>query len=361
MSAPIYTPSTEYVAREYDISHAQSSLGLVLYVVGYGFGALLFTKRAFFLRFLQGFFASASLTTGGASLGDVYGATSFPCAMSIWAACAYSAPTIGPTIPGFVIPVLGWRFSMWEILIAAAPVFILVFTLPETSATTILYRRARRLRQRDCITLYVTAGEMAQQGVRFPQVVQNSLLIPFRITLSDPAMLFVNIYIMLIYSIYYSFFEVCPIVYGQIYGFNAGEKGCVFIGNTIGTAMAMLILFLYHHFGPPVSLSLFGWTAHPSVHWTIPTIGMLIYPATVCILMQCLFLYISSCYPHYRASLFAASDFKRSCFEAAAILFSRPMYENAGVGPGCSILTGLIVNYCLTNWVPIQCLKARTG
>lgn len=48
-------------------------------------------------------------------------------------------------------------------------------------------------------------------------------------------------------------------------------------------------------------------------------------------------------YPQYAASLFAGNDFCRSLFAFGAILFSRSMYINLGVGKGVSILGGLSV------------------
>lgn len=48
-------------------------------------------------------------------------------------------------------------------------------------------------------------------------------------------------------------------------------------------------------------------------------------------------------YPPYTASLFASNDFCRSAMAFGAILFSRPMYINLGIGQGSSLLAGLSV------------------
>ena len=48
-------------------------------------------------------------------------------------------------------------------------------------------------------------------------------------------------------------------------------------------------------------------------------------------------------YPQYAASLFAGNDFCRSLFAFGAVLFSRPMYLNLGIGKGISLLGGLSV------------------
>jgi DHA1 family multidrug resistance protein-like MFS transporter len=323
----------------------------------------------YFLRFLQGFFGSPCLATGGASIADVYSSDILPHAMTTWVLCVFCAPAIGVLASGFAIPVLGWRFSMWEILIAAGPILVLLFLLPETNPATILHRRARRLEKNDSdkSRSYHTSSDVAHEGVSFHMVLRESLLIPSKITFLDPAILFLNCYTSLTYGIYYSFFEAFPIVYQGIYGFNLGEMGLAFLAIVVGSVISFVIYNLYIYkiflpktkqggaqkpedvlvpalyacFGPAIGLFLFGWAAHPNVHWIVPTIGIVIYPACVFILMQCVFLYIPACYPQYAASVFAATDFTRSGFACGAVVFSRPLYENLGVGPGCSLLAGL--------------------
>lgn len=305
--------------------------------------------------------------------------------MASWVACLFCAPASGVLISGFAIPVLHWRFSMWEVLIASGPVMILLLLLPETSSATILHRRAERLRKRDMNTesahIYQTAADVAHAGVTFSSLVRESLLIPAKISFLDPSMLFLNCYMSLVYGIYYSFFEAFPIVYQGMYGFNLGQVGLAFLAIIIGTVIAVfgyslyigrifipktnrgayqepedvLVPALFACFGPPIALFIFGWAAHPHVHWVVPTIGIIIYPACVFILMQCTFIYIARCYPHYAASVFAANDFCRSAFACGAVIFARPLYENLGIGPGCSLLAGLAIGcvagiYILYTW-----------
>lgn len=292
--------------------------------------------------------------------------------MATWVCCLFCAPAIGTLVSGFAVPVLGWRFSMWEVLIAAGPALVLILLLPETSPATILHRRARRLEKVDLTGTYKyqTTANIAQAGISFNAVVQESLLIPSKITLLDPAILFLNCYTSLTYGIYYSFFEAFPIVYQGIYGFNLGEMGATFLAIVIGTAISatiynvyiyksftprartgefdtkpesVLVPALYACFGPAIGLFLFGWAARPEVHWIVSALGIVIYPACVFILMQCVFLYIPACYPRYAASVFAATDFTRSAFACGAVIFSRPLYVNLRIGPGCSLLAGLTV------------------
>lgn len=287
--------------------------------------------------------------------------------MTTWVLCVFCAPAIGTLASGFAIPVLGWRFSTWEILIAAGPVLVLLFLLPETGHGTILYRRARRLQKQSMTTrVYKSEAEIAQGETSFSMVVQESLLVPAKITFLDPAILFLNVYTSLTYGIYYSFFEAFPLVYQGIYGFNLGEMGLAFLAIVVGNIISfvvyntyiyrtqkqgprprkpetVLIPALFACFGPAIGLLLFGWAARVEVHWIVPTLGIVIYPANVYVLMQCVFMYIPACYPRYAASVFAATDFTRSAFACGAVIFSRPLYVNLGIGRGSTLLAGLTI------------------
>ena len=55
------------------------------------------------LRFLQGFFGSPCLATGGASIGDLYSLIKLPYGLSLWAFAATCGPAFGPIISGFSV------------------------------------------------------------------------------------------------------------------------------------------------------------------------------------------------------------------------------------------------------------------
>ena len=176
-----------------------------------------------------------------------------------------------------------------------------------------------------------------------------------------------SLYTSLVYGIYYSFFEVFPLVYPPMYGFSLGELGLVFICIIVACAIGAVIYCSYIYFrlnpdirrngarphehrlrpallatfGPPIGLFLFGWTATPKIHWMVSVIGVVIYSIGVFTILQCLSIYIPRSYPKYAASLFAANDFCRSALAAGAIHFAVPLYTNLGVGKGVSVLAGL--------------------
>ncbi|KAK5954488.1 hypothetical protein OHC33_004210 [Knufia fluminis] len=299
IAGAIYTPAIPTLIEKYDISPTVASLGLSMYVLAYGLGALVFSPMSeipiigrnppyiitFFifliitiplglinnfagfvvLRFFQGFFGSPALATGGASITDVYSLLQMPYLLTGWAGAATAGPALGPMISGFSVPVEGWHWSMWEILWLGGPIFIsLMICLPETSSPAILLQRAQRLRKRlvaqgkhaEAAQL-VAQSEIDQASMTVADIAKENLLRPFQINILDPAVAFTSIYIGLIYGIFYSFFECFPLVYGaglpapsitRGYGMNLGEQGLIFLSVAVGVAIAVAIYIWYLHY-----------------------------------------------------------------------------------------------------------------
>lgn len=252
----------------------------------------------------------------------------------------------------------------------SGPVFlVMMFFLPETSSSNILLRRAARLRKITGNPNLKSQSEIDQAKMTVRDIAYENLVRPWLIHALDPALLFTAIYTSLVYAIYYSFFEVFPIVYIGIYGFNIGQMGLVFLVILVALFIAIptyfyylkkvfepeimtkglleperrLIPALFTSFFPPIGLFIYGWTSRESVHWIVSVIGIGIYTIGIFLLIQCIFIYIPLTYPQYAASLFAGNDFARSALAAGAILFARPLFLNLGVGPGISLLAGLTV------------------
>ncbi|KAF1816004.1 benomyl/methotrexate resistance protein [Eremomyces bilateralis CBS 781.70] len=404
MGSSIFTASYTGVIEEFGVSLQKVTLGLSMYVLAYGVGPMLFspisempsvgrnppyivTFLIFVLmlipaalarnfsgliaaRFFQGFFGSPCLATAGASLQDIFSMLKLPYAISLWALVATCGPAFGPIIAGFSTPVEGWRWSQWELLWLAAPVWLAMFLfLPETSTPNILLRRANRLRALTGENRLKSQGEVDQSNMTVNGLIIESLWRPMQLMLLDPSIAFTAVYIALIYGIFYSFFESFPLVYMEIYGFNQGQTGLTFISITVGTVVALsaywayiywivepeirtsglgaperrLIPALFSAFLVPAGLFIFAWTASPSIHWIVSIIGVGIFCVGVTFIIQCIFMYLPLSYPQYAASLFAGNDFARSALASGTIHFSTPMYHSLGVDRGVSLLAGLTV------------------
>ncbi|KAK5110511.1 hypothetical protein LTR85_001001 [Meristemomyces frigidus] len=251
---------------------------------------------------------------------------------------------------GFAVQAKGWRWGLWEIVWLSAPILV-VFLLfyPETSSDNILRRRAQRLRKLIGYPNIKSKSEIDQANLKLSEVFVDAMIKPTEIMFKDPAT-------SPTYGIYYSFFEVFPLIYPPLYGSNLGDTGskCITVACLIGVTSFLIYQIWYlipaikknglrapeHRLVPaligvvalPVGYFIFGWTARRSVHWIVSLIGACILVAANFLIFQCVFVYLPLSYPKYAASLFAANDLSRSLFAAACVLFSRSMFINFGVG-----------------------------
>lgn len=129
IGSAIYTPGIEQIIQIYGVSQVAATLGLSLFVAGYGLGPMIWSPMSevpqvgrmpiyiltlfvfvlfqiptalpanfgMFLafRFLTGFFGSPVLATGGATLADIYAPRKRAYAISIWGLSAIAGPSLG--------------------------------------------------------------------------------------------------------------------------------------------------------------------------------------------------------------------------------------------------------------------------
>ncbi|KAF2786605.1 MFS general substrate transporter [Melanomma pulvis-pyrius CBS 109.77] len=399
-----YAPAIPAVMEQFGCSEAVASLGLALYVIGYGFGPLVFSPLseipalgrnglyiatlftftllvipttltnslpAFMVaRFLCAFFGSPPLSTSPASFTDVLPLNKLPYVLALWSGVTTMAPALGPIIAGYTLQTKDWHWSMFELVWIASTVFVfLFFFLPETSADNILLRRAARLRLLTGNSNFRSQSEIKQASMTRNEILFNAVIKPWEMNALDPAILFSTVYVALCYAIFYCFFESFPLVFQAMHGFSLGAAGLTFLSVPIGLAIAIplqlahftyyLYPFLMKHGNPvpefwlknalavstlaPIGLFIFAWTSSPDIHWIVPLIGVVLFQGAAYQIMNSQFAYIANIYPKYAASLFAANAAARSWLAGGAILFSRPMFTQLGVGGGVSVLGGVMV------------------
>ena len=403
-AGPIYAAATDGIVEEFGVSPVAASVGLSLYVLAYGIGDLLFSPlteipiigrnpiyyltfivfwilsfpipviKSFggllALRFFLGFFGSPALANGGATIGDMFSLIYIPYGLSWWVVSAWAGPAFGPLMGGFAAMAKGWRWPMWEVVWMSSLVLVVLLALmPETSPSTILLRRARRLRQLTGDSRLQSQSEIDQRHMSASTILFSALVRPMEIMLKDPSIFFVNVYTGYFYGVYYTFFEVFPLVFPPFYNFNLGETGLAFLACFIGVIIGVLAYFayLYYYMVPdnirnglreqehrlvpaiigsfllPIGLFMFAWTSNPNIHWAVPLVGVGIFVVGHFWVMQSLFIYIPFSYPKYAASLFAGNSIWRSGIAGASILFARPLFINLGVDKGVTLLAGLSV------------------
>lgn len=82
---------------------------------------------------------------------------------------------------------------------------MLCFTLPETFGKTLLYRKAKRLRAITGNDRITSEGEIENSKMTSHELIIDTLWRPLEITVMEPVVLLINIYIAMVYSILYLF------------------------------------------------------------------------------------------------------------------------------------------------------------
>lgn len=404
MASAIYTPGVDQVMKVFHVSETVAVLPLTLFVFGYGIGPMVFSPLSenarfgrttiyivtlfiFFilqiptalvkniaglciLRFIAGFFASPCLATGGASVGDVALMPWIPVAISSWSIAAVCAPSTGPLF-GSILTVKGnihWTF--WFVCITSGcSLIVLSWLLPESYGKTILYRKAERLRKITGNKNIVSEGHLENARMSRHELLVDTLWRPFEIIIFEPVVLLINLYIGLIYSIMYLWFEAFPIVFVSVHHFTLIELGLTYLAIMVGilAGASFYLPAIYKRFTKrllkgdqitpevfipmaiigsilmPIGIFLFGWLSASDIHWIGPLFGAAIFASGAFIVFQTLFNYLSMSFYRYLASVFAGNDLFRSMMAGAFPLFARPLFLNLKtnrfkVGWGSSLL-----------------------
>ncbi|PYH87305.1 synaptic vesicle transporter [Aspergillus uvarum CBS 121591] len=419
IGSAIYSPGIPSAAQHFGISSVAATLGLTLFVLGYGVGPMLLSPLSelpavgrsptyvltlvvfvFFnfgviyarnlgmflaFRFLTGFFGSPALATGGASMGDIWSPRARDYMIAVWGCFAIAAPVLGPLVGGFAATAKGWTWTIWPLLWVSGFTLVVLFVgLPETYAPNILYRRAARVRKITGDANCVSESELELRSVSKKDLLFEALIRPFQLSFLEPIVFLLNLYISLIYGILYIWFEAFPIIFEDLHGFNAGQNGLAFLGILVGTICLAIPGYFYwkSHYQiryldrngnlPPeaqlpsacvgavclaISLFWFGWTGNfASVHWIVPILASGLFSVGGCLIFNSIFTYEAHAYPKYAASVLAGNDFMRSSFGAAFPLFATAMFRNLGVGWACTLLGCLAVLF-----VPYPFVLMRFG
>lgn len=168
-----------------------------------------------------------------------------PYFLVIWQSSGVLGPVFGPVIGGYLAPAMGWRSTIWVYtFLCVAVLFTMFFFLPETSASNILYKRAKRLR---AATGNNRLKSQTEVDTTHYTVKDNLLLLgrAFTLTFLEPIILLVDLYAGLLYCVLFIWFESFPIVFGGIYGFDVGSQVLVFLSILVFTAITMTALFFW--------------------------------------------------------------------------------------------------------------------
>ena len=145
------------------------------------------------------------MTIVGGTLADMWRNEERGVPMAAFSAAPFLGPAIGPLVGGFIADNKGWRWLYWIQLILAGFVYVLmVFTVPETYAPTILLKRARRLRKETGDETYVTEQGLDKRPLSEELAV--FILRPFQLLFQELIVFLITLYMSVLYGLLYMFF-----------------------------------------------------------------------------------------------------------------------------------------------------------
>ncbi|KAJ5128588.1 hypothetical protein N7526_006754, partial [Penicillium atrosanguineum] len=375
------------ISEEFGISTEVAGLTITVFLLGYCAGPLVFAPLSEFYgrrwifyisfllylafnflcafapnlgallvgRFLTGTFVSAPLTLqcDGWILSDgLYG------------------PRLGPVVAGFLELKEDWRWSFYVLLWLGGATAIIMLTIPETYAPTVLYNKAKRIRK---------AKIPGYENVQAPvEASDRTLLSIYKVALTRPWIILFDtisllcaIYMAVVYTLLYMLFTIYPIVFQEKRGWNSGVGELPLIGTVVGALIGGIIVLVDTHirqnkiergekkmedFVPEDRLPLamiggigfsatmfwFAWSAEYNyVHWIVPTLAGCFLSSMLLLIFVSYLNYLVDVYLMYAASAIAANTIARSACGAAAPLFTNQMFDALGVGGGGSLIGGV--------------------
>ncbi|KAJ5301916.1 hypothetical protein N7508_006779 [Penicillium antarcticum] len=272
-------------------------------------------------------------------------------------------PLLGPIISGFISEIT-WRWTFWAGLIIGAPGFPLLLTMPETYVPVLRQRHEKSHNEKQTTEKSLSGRCSGTRG--FSNEMSTILSRPFLMFIREPIVFCCSLYLALIYSILYLYFQAYPIIFHGLYGLSAGVVGLAFLPILPGSIIAFIIVFMYSSYyskalraelswakleeyrrlplacigapGIPIALFWLGWSAKLSMHPVMPMMSGIFFGFGYLLIFVALLNYLTDAYKQFSASASAATSTLRSIFAVFLPLATTPMYNKLGINWASSLL-----------------------
>lgn len=198
-------------------------------------------------RFIAGLGGSAPLTNTGGTISDLFERNLSGNAMRIYGVSSTFGPPFALMISGYIAEDLGFRDLFWTFMgITGGFWIVMLLTLPETRHSTVLERKAQRVRKtltkegygNATILKHISDSHSKGEKRSVHALFATNLTRPIRFLFTEPITLGAAAYNGFIYGIVYLFNESVPLVFGDNHGFSVGQQGLAFTGIAVGVLVA---------------------------------------------------------------------------------------------------------------------------
>lgn len=274
----IFSSAVGSVSAQFGISTEVATLGIMLYVMGFAsgpvlwapsselygrrwpmviglFGLSVFTiatatakdvQTIMLTRFFAGFFGACPLAIVPAVFADLFNNKYRGAAIAVFAMGVFVGPFVSPFVGGFItMSYLGWRWTMYlSSIMGFFATVLLLLLFRETYAPIVLMGKASTLRRQT--RNWGIHAKQDEVEVDFKELLTNNFSRPFMMLITEPIVFLVTLYTSFIYGLMYALLGAYPVVFQGIHGMNLGVGSLSFIGLIIGELLGGAFTLLGH-------------------------------------------------------------------------------------------------------------------
>ncbi|KAG1878434.1 MFS general substrate transporter [Suillus tomentosus] len=396
-AASSYSISYESMMHDLNCTQLQATVGLSLYVIGFGIVPLVSSsfseetgRRPLYIvssvlfmlaevmnalapniqtvivsRMLQGVFGSTGASLVGGCIADIWQPHERGLPMSLFAFSSLFSFGLGSVFGGLIAanPHLGWRWVQWvHAIISGVYVLDVILVMSETRSSIVLTRIAKDTRKMTGDPRYRSSAEINKPSML--SLIKTSCTRPLYLLLTEPIVQSFSIWLGFTWGVVYCLLESVSTEFQSVYNFSVSETGFVFLCLRKDVLLHMHADTLYKKYFPtkgqearlymaciaaivlPVSMFIYGWTASPHIPWIVPVIALTAFMAGVFVIFQVAFLYLADCYGPYASSAQAGQSLARNTMGMVFPLFTQQMF------------TGMTYKWGLTLWALLSLVMA---
>lgn len=253
-------------------------LGTILFVVSTLLLALAPTIHAFILfRFLQGTGAAMEIATSVAILSSVIPQAQRGKAMGIVVASVYMGLSAGPTLAGFMVTHIGWRWIFFSVLPLEIAALILVFTclkgewkgaegMPFDWIGSLIYMAAlfamifgaTHLKEGGIHVAFLTGGMVGMIGFLLWESKSDSPILNTRLLMENRVFAMSNVATLINYAASFGVTFLFSLYLQQVKGLSPQKAGLILVTQPILQAILSPIVGKLSDTLPPARIATFG-------------------------------------------------------------------------------------------------------
>ncbi|BCR88625.1 MFS transporter [Aspergillus chevalieri] len=324
------------------------------------------------LRFLAGFFCSASQGVGTGIISDLFTKEERGRAVAIYSIMPLIGPVIGPILGGVIAQYTTWRWTFYSTSLLDLLILVpSLFTLEETYEPLLLRRKKQRLAKETDQQYYTEHDHLDQARL---QVYSAALIRPLKLLGTQPIIQVMAIYNALLYGQIYILYANFPALWTDVYHQRPSIAGLNYVSLFVGSVFAAEVCtraidriqkdlsakrngIHLPEFRMPVmppatialaaGMFLYGWSADFHIHWIVPNIGAAIFIGAAMTCVIAVSAYMIDTYGKYAASAMAAVSMLRQIFGCVFPIFAPYLYRTLGYGWGSSVLGFIALGFGL--------------